>query len=152
MGGGREMSVLPVSREETESVGWKTVKNIIRVIVACTLVAAFWYNATHAPEIKLRLGAFLYWIQGLGLWGMAILLLVQACSVVLLVPSTLLTIGAEYCFGIGYGFPTVLGGCALGACVSFWLGRTLAGDCVKGYFSNYSSYIRGIDKVLLNGR
>lgn len=48
------------------------------------------------------------------------------------------------------GFPVILSGGVVGSCVSFWLGRTLAKECVTSSLGG--GYLKRLDEGLLQGR
>jgi len=137
---------------ETDLHGARTFKNIGRLTCVFIILSAVMYSATHSQGLKVALGGFLYWIQGLGFWGLAAMFVAYVIAVVLVLPTTLLNLGAGYCFGVLLAFPCIWAGALCGATISFWLGRTLARDCVKSYFYGYSSHMKKVDQVLLQGR
>lgn len=121
-----------------------------RVTLLFIITIAVAYSATHASEMKVLSGTFLYWIQDLGAWGVAMFFVVYVLATVLMIPTTLLNLGAGYCFGVWIGFPCILAGGVVGASIAFLLGRTLARDCVRANFG--TGHIRRVDQVLLQGR
>ncbi len=78
------------------------------------------------------LQSFFAWIQanpGIA-WGVFVLFYILA--VVLMLPGSLLTLGAGYLFGLGTGFVIVSLASTLGATCAFILGRFAARDWVAG--------------------
>ena len=67
----------------------------------------------------------LAWMQGLGHWAPPAFVLLYAAACVLLLPGSVLTIGAGVLFGLAFGVLTVFTGAMLGACAAFLLGRTV---------------------------
>ena len=118
----------------------------------------------------MAIGAFLYWLEGLGTYGLTVLFVAYILAIVLMVPTTLLNLGAGYVYGVNVfesrrrlraltddygwqvwtGFPVILSGGVCGSCVSFWLGRTLAKECVTSSLGG--GYVKRLDEGLLQGR
>jgi pyruvate/2-oxoglutarate dehydrogenase complex dihydrolipoamide dehydrogenase (E3) component/uncharacterized membrane protein YdjX (TVP38/TMEM64 family) len=72
--------------------------------------------------------AFVGWIRGAGLAGMAVFVLAYIVACILLLPGLILTLGAGFAYGVAVGVPLVWVSANLGAAVAFLLGRTLARD------------------------
>lgn len=70
----------------------------------------------------------LAWIQSLGPAAPVILVLVYVVACVLLVPGTIITLGAGFLFGLGQGYIVVAVGSVVGSTAAFLIGRTLARD------------------------
>ena len=68
----------------------------------------------------------LQWIQGIGPRGPIFLSGFYIVACVLLLPGSVLTLGAGFLFGLGTGFVSAWIGATLGACVAFLVGRNLA--------------------------
>jgi uncharacterized membrane protein YdjX (TVP38/TMEM64 family) len=71
------------------------------------------------------LRAFLAWIERAGSWGPVLLAAAYIPATVLLIPGSLLTLGAGFAFGLVLGTIIVSVGSVLGSCAAFVLGRTL---------------------------
>lgn len=84
------------------------------------LLLARYFNA----PAYLHLG--LQWIQGLGLWGLALFVLLYVAAAVLLLPAVLLTLGAGAVFGVAQGWLIVTVAATLAATVAFLVGRYAA--------------------------
>lgn len=141
-----------MSKTPKDEATLQTLKNVGRCTVTFIIVSTVLYSMTHAKEIKVIIGTFLYWTQGLGAWGLAVLLAAYIVCVVLMIPTTLLNLGVGYSFGVWFGFPAMLLGGAVGASIAFFLGRTLARECIASSFYRYNIHIRRIDQGLLQGR
>lgn len=76
------------------------------------------------------LRALLAFIGGLGAWGPALFILAYVAACVLLVPGTLLTLGAGALFGVVRGTIYVSLASTAGATAAFLIGRYLARDWV----------------------
>jgi uncharacterized membrane protein YdjX (TVP38/TMEM64 family) len=64
-------------------------------------------------------------IQASGLWGVIIFMLVVSLSVIGMLPSVLLTLGAGMLFGLIKGSIIVVFSESIGALVAFWMGRKI---------------------------
>jgi uncharacterized membrane protein YdjX (TVP38/TMEM64 family) len=76
--------------------------------------------------------AFLDWVQGIGPWGAVLFAAAYVPAAVLLVPGSLLTLGAGFVFGLGKGTVVVSLGSTAGAAAAFLVARSLAHDWVAG--------------------
>jgi len=133
-------------------IGGRSLVYVGRATVLFVLLSALAMSITRVNEIKVWVGTFLYWIQGLGGWGVFALFAVYAAATILFLPTTLLNLGAGYSFGVLVGFPCIICAGTTGAAIAFCLGRTLARDCVTSCFYSYSSHLRRVDQVLLQGK
>jgi len=86
--------------------------------------------------IKQYLVAALDWTGSLGFWGPLFVSGFYIVAAVLLVPGSVLTLGAGFLFGVPVGVLTVWVGAGLGAVAAFLVGRTLARDWVARKVSN----------------
>lgn len=100
----------------------------VKWLLAAAAVAAVVILAGPAvqPVLQRSLGA----VGALGWWGPVVFAVVYAVATVLLVPGSVLTLGAGALFGLGRGFATVLAGATLGATLAFLVGRHLAREKV----------------------
>lgn len=73
---------------------------------------------------------FLEWVQGIGPWGAVLFAAAYVPAAVLLVPGSLLTLGAGFVFGVGRGTVIVSLGSTAGAAAAFMVGRSIARDWV----------------------
>ncbi|UCG59763.1 MAG: TVP38/TMEM64 family protein [Phycisphaerales bacterium] len=99
----------------------KNLKLIILAVAAAGLVAAILLLPVKDWLIK-----SLEWTQGLGIWGPVFVAAVYVVACVLLLPGSVLTLGAGFIFKVVKGTITVSIGSTLGACAAFLVGRTLA--------------------------
>jgi uncharacterized membrane protein YdjX (TVP38/TMEM64 family) len=76
------------------------------------------------------LASFLEWVQGIGPWGAVLFAAAYVPAAVLLVPGSLLTLGAGFVFGVVKGTVIVSLGSTAGAAAAFIVGRSLARDWV----------------------
>jgi uncharacterized membrane protein YdjX (TVP38/TMEM64 family) len=76
------------------------------------------------------LASFLDWVHGIGPWGAVLFAAAYVPAAVLLVPGSLLTLGAGFVFGLAKGTAIVSLGSTAGAAAAFVVGRSLAHDWV----------------------
>jgi pyruvate/2-oxoglutarate dehydrogenase complex dihydrolipoamide dehydrogenase (E3) component/uncharacterized membrane protein YdjX (TVP38/TMEM64 family) len=113
----------------------------VRIAAGTALVAALllallppvrhWVSEQVFDPLRADLYRCLPWVQGLGLWGPAVLVIAYVLAAVLFIPGTLLTLVAGFLFGVPGGTATVSAGSTLGAAAAFLLGRTLARPWVQ---------------------
>jgi len=72
------------------------------------------------------------WTGGLGIWGPVFVASFYIVACVLLLPGSILTLGAGFLFKVIVGTITVSIGSTLGACAAFWVGRTIARNWIAG--------------------
>jgi len=128
------------------------MKNVGRFTCVFVIFSTVSYAATHSAGLKVGVGTFLYWIQGLGAWGLVALFIAYVGFVMMMLPTTLLNLGAGYCFGVLLGFPVIWLASVIGATIAFLLGRTMARECVMSYLYGYSAHLRRVDQGLLQGK
>jgi len=80
------------------------------------------------PQTNQQLVKLLKVVQSTGPWGPPLFIVIYIVACVLLVPGSVLTIGAGFVFGISIGISTVSIGSTLGAGAAFLLARTLLRD------------------------
>lgn len=81
--------------------------------------------------------AFLEYTRSLGPKGPALLAAVYVVACVLLLPGSILTLGAGFVFGLGVGLVAVSIGSTLGAGAAFLVGRYLARGWVEGQMTSH---------------
>jgi len=86
--------------------------------------------ATRLLPVDRYLVAFITWIRRAGATGMAVFVVSYALAAVLLLPGSILTLGAGLAYGVLLGTPLVWVGANLGATLAFVLGRTVAREWV----------------------
>ncbi|TVQ37023.1 MAG: TVP38/TMEM64 family protein [Spirochaetaceae bacterium] len=84
--------------------------------------------ALDAPR---HLHSALLWVDGLGLWGPVVYVLIYILICVLLIPGSILTLGAGAVFGVVRGSIYTSVGSTLGATIAFLVGRFLLRDWVR---------------------
>lgn len=102
----------------------------LRLAVGALLLAglgAAWVR--FQPQRQLQ--AALDWVAGLGPWAPLLFILLYVLACVLLVPGSVLTLGAGAVFGVWRGSVLVSVAATLGASAAFLLGRRLARRAVE---------------------
>lgn len=117
--------VQPIAGSESRASGRSAWKLATVLLIVAGLVAA-----VVLLPVKGTILGVLEWTQGLGVWGPIVVAAFYIAACVLLVPGSLVTLGAGVLFGVVVGTITVSIGSTLGACAAFLVGRTLARDWV----------------------
>ncbi len=89
----------------------------------------------------------LAWVDGLGVWGPVVFVGVYGLSAVLMVPGSVLTLGAGALFGVVWGTVYVSAGSTLGAVAAFLVGRHLARERVAGWVEGRELF-RALDRAV----
>lgn len=86
------------------------------------------------------LGSFFEKIQTLGVWGPVLMAATYIVATVLMVPGTILSLGAGFAFGLTVGILAVSVGSVLGALLAFLVGRNMARDFVEQKASQFPKF------------
>ena len=84
--------------------------------------------AILTPDINRQLQDIMDYVRSLGYWGALLFTLVYVAATVILVPGSILTLGAGAAFGLWKGFLLVSCASTLAASAAFLVGRHLARD------------------------
>jgi uncharacterized membrane protein YdjX (TVP38/TMEM64 family) len=122
------------------------VSSMMRVIGITLLAAAIGAMLLLLP-VKSYLYEFLEWVRHMGPWGPLLVAAVYILGTVLLVPGSLLGIGAGFVLGVVQGTITVSIASTLGASAAFLLGRTLAREWVQERIARNPKF-RAIDEAV----
>jgi uncharacterized membrane protein YdjX (TVP38/TMEM64 family) len=109
------------------ATGPKTIKIILALIVIAALIAAAKYF-----DLQQVFRDTLAWISGLGPIAPLIFVVIYILACVLLLPGSILTLGAGVVFGVVKGSIAVSIGSTLGATGAFLVGRYLTRAWVSG--------------------
>jgi len=101
-----------------------------RLLAALLAVLGLVAAAEFLP-IGAYLGDFLGALPRFGIWGPVLLATVYVLAAVLMIPGTILSLGAGFAFGLLVGTVTVSAGSVLGAVAAFLVGRTAARGLVE---------------------
>lgn len=104
----------------------RVVKLIAGLAVLATIIALL-----RLPAVRDALQGALDRIETLGPWAPVVFVLLYICATVLLVPGTILTLGAGAVFGVVHGSIIVSIAATLGASAAFLVGRFVARDRVR---------------------
>jgi uncharacterized membrane protein YdjX (TVP38/TMEM64 family) len=128
-----------VAKDEKKSSPWKWIASIV------VLVSLF--ASARLLPVTQWLEAFSEWVGNLGPWGIAIFIGAYVLATVLLLPGSVLTIGAGFVFGLGWGLFAVSIGSTLGAASAFLISRFIARERVEAMALENESFLR-IDKAI----
>jgi uncharacterized membrane protein YdjX (TVP38/TMEM64 family) len=120
---------------------WKAV--VAFVVVAAAVAAYFTVPAEQYADDILR------WVQGLGAWSYVAFFALYIVVAVVLIPASVLTIGAGFLYGPIVGTVVVSLSSTVGAAVAFLLGRTVAHDWAAERvtdFPRFNALYRAIEK------
>lgn len=90
---------------------------------------------------------FQMYVHGMGTAGYVLYALVYAACIVLLIPASLLSLGAGALFGVAIGSVIVTTGATLGATAAFLLARTVLRDRVAAMTANKPK-LRAVDAAI----
>ena len=130
------------SSAENGRYGMKAIKIIIVVIVIAALVVA-----TKLFDLQQIFRHTLEWISGLGVIAPVIFITIYILACVLLLPGSILTLGAGIVFGVVKGSIVVSIGSTLGATCAFLVGRYLARGWVTGKIAGNEKF-KAIDEAV----
>lgn len=99
---------------------------VLAIIILCVIIGTIFL------PVKDWLIKSLEWTQGLGIWGPVFVAAFYILACVLLLPGSILTLGAGFIFKVVRGSITVSIGSTLGACAAFLVGRTVARKWIAG--------------------
>ncbi len=100
-------------------------KRLLSIIIPLLVVAlgALLYQHRHVE--KLWLQQFLVWIDGMGFAGVLLFMGINMLMILTFMPGLLMTLGAGFLFGLGWGIVIVNVSTTLGAALAFLIGRYL---------------------------
>ena len=107
-------------------------------IILAALIAIFATAYVYLP-ISEWLTAFQDWVQGFGALGWAIFIAVYAITSFVLIPGSILTLGAGVAYGL-WAFPLVVAGAVLASAMSFLAARYVFHDRVQEKVAQYPRF------------
>jgi uncharacterized membrane protein YdjX (TVP38/TMEM64 family) len=116
----------------------------IALLVGTVLVL---FIASRFLPVEAWLKTFNQWIADLGAVGMVVFVFAYAAFALLMLPGSILTVGAGFIFGLGWGFAAVSVGSTLGAALAFLVGRFLARDKVHALTADKPKF-ESIDRAI----
>ena len=105
-------------------------RNLIKLVLLIVAVAGLFAAFNFLP-LNSYLARFFDDVQSIGIAGPAILAAVYVVATVLVVPGTILTLGAGFTFGLLWGTIAISIGSTLGALCAFLVGRNMARGFVE---------------------
>lgn len=99
--------------------------------------------------IRSGITAYVSFAQGAGFFGAVLFGVLYAVAVPLMIPGSLLTLGAGLAYGPIGGFLVVWPSATLGATISFLLGKTTLRDRVQGWLAG-TPKVAMVDEALSN--
>jgi uncharacterized membrane protein YdjX (TVP38/TMEM64 family) len=118
----------------------------LRLAAVAVLVGAIAISLVFLP-VKRYLDTFLAHVQQLGAWGPILWGAAYIPASILLIPGSLLTVGAGFAFGLGRGTVAVSVGSTLGATAAFLVGRTLGRHWIEEKVAGDPKF-RAIDQAV----
>lgn len=103
-------------------------------VAAGVLVAAWTFNVQEGLRQTLT------WIDGQGAAGAVVFGVLYVLACVLLIPGSVLTLGAGFLYGVAKGTILISIASTLGATAAFLVGRYLARDWVAGKIANHPKF------------
>jgi uncharacterized membrane protein YdjX (TVP38/TMEM64 family) len=96
--------------------------------------------ASRFVDIPGALKGALDWIEGLGVLGMVVFVVLYIVACIFVLPGPALTLGAGAIYGLPIGFALVSVGSTLGASCTFVIGRYFARDWVEAKVSSNKTF------------
>ncbi len=131
--------------EETTAPSRKS-KPLAKIALLVGAVLVLFLAARFLP-VEIWLKNFNQWIADLGTVGLIVFIFAYAAFALLMLPGAILTIGAGFIFGLGWGFAAVSVGSTLGASLAFLLGRFVARDKIRALTADKPTF-RQIDRAI----
>jgi uncharacterized membrane protein YdjX (TVP38/TMEM64 family) len=104
-------------------------RRVLRIVLVVVALAVFLY-ALHWVNKSGLMRTALDWIRDLGPWGPVAFIFIYIAAVVLFIPASILTLGAGFVYGLGWGALWVLVAANLAATLTFLIGRHVARDWI----------------------
>jgi uncharacterized membrane protein YdjX (TVP38/TMEM64 family) len=122
-------------------------KSAIARLIALVVIVITLFLAMRFLPVQQWLRNFNAWVAHTGIAGIFIFIGVYAVATVLIVPGSILTIGAGFAFGLWKGFVAVSAGSTLGAALAFLVARFIARDRVEAIAKGNNKF-RRIDSAI----
>lgn len=121
-------------------------KRIITLLIIALLITGL-VILNREYDVAEQLKALLTWINQQGIWAPIIFIGTYIAATVLMIPGSLLTLGAGVVFGVAWGSLYVSIAATLGASLAFLIGRYLTRDLVEqklGSNPNFAAVDRAV--------
>jgi uncharacterized membrane protein YdjX (TVP38/TMEM64 family) len=115
--------------------------------IALAIILIGLYAAARLLPVAQWLETFNKWVGNLGPWGMVIFIGGYVLATILMVPGSILTIGAGFVFGLGWAFFAVSIGATLGAALAFLISRFIAREKIEALARKNQNF-RRIDQAI----
>jgi len=135
-----------VSRKADDLTSKRRAGTIVKVAVLAAIAVGL-VAAAQRFDLPQVFRKALTWISGLGLWGPLVFIALYMVASVLLLPGSVLTLGAGSVFGVVLGFIVVSIGSILGATCAFLLGRYLARGWVAARIAGNDKF-KAVDEAV----
>jgi uncharacterized membrane protein YdjX (TVP38/TMEM64 family) len=122
-------------------------KSSLLKLVTLATVALGLFAAARLLLVDQWLKAFNEWVSHFGPWGIVIFIGAYVLATVLLMPGSILTVGAGFVFGLGWGLFAVSIGSTLGAALAFLIARFVAREKIEAMARENENF-RHIDKAI----
>jgi uncharacterized membrane protein YdjX (TVP38/TMEM64 family) len=122
-------------------------KSSILKWVALAVVLLSLFASARLLPVDQWLKEFNEWVSHLGPWGIVIFIGAYVLATVLLLPGSILTVGAGFIFGLGWGLFSVSIGSTLGAALAFLIARFVAREKIEAMARENENF-RRIDKAI----
>lgn len=119
---------------------------ILRIAVAAALAAAIVVGLIYLPTPQ-YVESLLKWVQGQGILGVLLLVLLYAVACLLLLPSSALTVAAGFLFGMVRGTIAASLGAILGATAAFLIARLIVRGWIEHRLTSHPKF-RAIDRAI----
>lgn len=118
----------------------------MKAIVAAVAIVVLLVTG-YLLEAPRYLQEALQWVDGLGIWGPVVFVAMYIAVCVLVIPGSILTLGAGAVFGVIRGALFTVVGSTLGATLAFVLGRTLMREWVESKIKT-SRRLKSVDEAV----
>ncbi|MFP6582015.1 MAG: TVP38/TMEM64 family protein [Candidatus Hydrogenedentota bacterium] len=120
----------------------------VKLVIVLAVLAGL-FGVSRVVDIPGLLTDGMARIEGLGMLGMAVFILFYILACILVLPGSVLTLGAGATYGLPIGFALVSIGSTLGATAAFVTGRYLARDAVAKKVDTNPTF-KSIDDAVAN--
>jgi uncharacterized membrane protein YdjX (TVP38/TMEM64 family) len=100
------------------------------------------FAAVRLLPVNQWLEAFNEWVSNLGPWGIVIFIGAYVLATIMLVPGSMLTVGAGFVFGLGCGLFAVSIGSTIGAAFAFFISRFVAREKIEVIAKGNEDFLR----------
>ncbi len=119
---------------------------LLRIGLAVTLVAAIVTGLFFLPTPH-HLKRVLEWIQGLGAWGLLLLVAFDVIICLLFLPGSALTLAAGFLYGMVWGTLATSLGATLGAAAAFLVARWMVRGWIEHRLATHPKF-RAVDRAI----